>query len=406
MRLVRLLLAGLVLSVPALANAGEITLLKGGAIKGDILSVTDSEVTYEEGGVKKSKAIKDVLKVEYREVGKPGAEDKYALVELTDGTALMAGKVLIKKRELSMKLLSGPDVKLPLSVVANILMAGQDDKARRDWKPRIFKTRGQEALVLNDGGTISNLAATIGEGDEKTGETIKAAVDVGGDVVTTKRELTKTHGFIFKHVLDVKAPAVICRLSDTLGNVVMVSALTATEDGIEVTTPSGAKIAFKKDQIAVLDYAKGKLDPLSELIPIERVEKSNLDEGDKPDQWHVYPNTNLDKGPITLGGVVYTTGLAIKPHTELTYDLKGEYRELSMLVGIDDKVSASGATILVVMGDGKEITTVKISSTDKIRFKPLTVSIKDVQKLKIIVKADGLFDISRHLDLADAKVSK
>jgi hypothetical protein len=77
-----------------------------------------------------------------------------------------------------------------------------------------------------------------------------------------------------------------------------------------------------------------------------------------------------------------------------------------MLVGIDDKVSASGATILVVEGDGKEITTVKIDSKDKVRFKPLNVNIKDVQKLKLIIKADGLFDVSRHLDLADAKVSK
>ena len=71
-----------------------------------------------------------------------------------------------------------------------------------------------------------------------------------------------------------------------------------------------------------------------------------------------------------------------------------------------DGVLVSSCLTLTVLADGKEITTVKISSTDKVRFKPLTVNIKDVQKLKIIVKADGLFDISRHLDLADAKVSK
>ena len=57
-------------------------------------------------------------------------------------------------------------------------------------------------------------------------------------------------------------------------------------------------------------------------------------------------------------------------------------------------------------GDGKELATETISSEDKERFKALTLNIKDVQKLKITVKSDDEFDTARHLDLADAKVSK
>jgi hypothetical protein len=193
---------------------------------------------------------------------------------------------------------------------------------------------------------------------------------------------------------------------DTLQNVVMVSGITPRDGGMIVTTPSGAKIDFPSDRIAQLDYTRGKLDYLSELAPVKVDAKSNLDEPGAPDQWHVYRDTNLNKGPLTLGGVKYAKGLAVKPYVELTYDLKGEYRELSVVIGIDDNVSAAGATIVIFERDGKELASETISSDDKVRHKTLTLNVKDAQKLKIIVKSDGEFDTSRHLDLADAKVSK
>ncbi len=250
------LLAGLALSAAAL-NAGEITLLKGGAIKGDILSVTDSEVTYAQDGVKKSRALKDVLKVEYRAAGKPGADDRYSLVELTDGSTLLARTLLIKKREAHLTLLSGPEVKLPLASVGGILMKGHVEKFRRDWTERTKRVRGQEILVLDDSGTISNLNdVEFGDGDARTGDSIRIAVDVGGVRVVTKRELSKIHGLIFKHILGEKAAAATCRLSGVRGDLVVVSSLKAAEDGLMVTTPSGATLSFRKDQIAALSFAK------------------------------------------------------------------------------------------------------------------------------------------------------
>jgi hypothetical protein len=304
-------------------------------------------------------------------------------------------------------LLAGPTVKLPLSIVANVLTQAHIEANRRDWKTRVYNTRGRDAIVLRNEGVISNIECTLGEGDE-TGKSISFAVVLDSETKTLKRSLAGTHGLIFKHVLDAKAPSPGCKLLDTLQDVVMVSSISAKDGGLSVTTPAGAKIDFGNEQIARLDYTKGRYDFLSQLTPIKLEQGSNLDdpEAKGPDQWHVHKDTNLNKGPLTLGGVTYQYGLALKPFVELTYDLKGEYRELSVVIGIDDNVSAAGGTTVIFERDGKELATETISSEDKKRFKVLTLNIKDVQKLKITVKSDSDFDTSRHLDLADAKVSK
>ncbi|MFQ3652590.1 MAG: NPCBM/NEW2 domain-containing protein [Gemmataceae bacterium] len=406
MRLARFSLAGAFLLMPLLlTRAGEVALLKGDPIKGDILSVNNAEVVLSVAGEKKTVPLANILKIDFQPVAVINPSTKYSRAELTDGTVLLASAWKIRKRDLTLKLLSGPEVTIPLQAVANLLNQAEDEKNRADWKSRTFNNRGREAIVIKKGDVISNIECTLGEGDAE-GKTITLAVIIDGEPSTLKRTQTTAHGFLFKTVLDPKAPPVLCKLIDTLGNIVMVAELQPQEGGLKVITPAGASLEFRYTQIARLDYAKGKLDYLSSLTPSKIVAKSNLDEDTKPDQWHIYKDTNLNKGPLTLGGVTYSSGLALKPYAELTYELDGEYREFSALVGLDDNVSAVGKTILVVEGDGRELVTVEISADDKKRFRPVTLNIKDVQKLKIIVKADGEFDVARHLDLADAKVSK
>lgn len=396
----------LALAVAAAAlPAAEIHPVKGTPIKGEIVSVSDAEVIFTQGDKKVTRPIKEVLKIDLRDVGKLPSSTPYAAVELTDGTTLLASKVLLKKREFELTLLLGPTVRLPASVVASVLFNAQVEAHRRDWKSRVFNLRNKEAVVVKRGEAISSIEAVLGEGDE-AGELLTFAVSLGGETRQAQRKLASLHGLVFKHTLSGSAAPVTCKLLDTLHDVVMVSSVTPTDGGLTVSTPAGAKITFSRDQLARLDYTKGKLEYLSDLEPEKVVARSNLDDGEQADQWHVYKDTNLNKGPLTLGGATFAKGLALKPHAELTYDLKGEYREFEAVIGIDDNVSAAGAAVLVVEGDGKELTRVVVSSDDKQRSRPVVLNVKDVQKLRVIVKADGEFDTGRHLDLADAKVRK
>jgi len=395
----------LALLLAPVCHAGDIYPVKGDPIKGEIVSVSDKEVVFTQGDKKVTRPIKEVLKIDYRDVGRPAPGTTYSSIELTDGTQLLCSKYLLKKKELEMTLLAGPTLKLPVEMVANILNNAQLEANRNDWKSRVFDTRGKEAIVINREGNISNLLCTLGEGDA-AGTRINFAVTLDGVAETSSRALEGLQGVIFKHTLAPKAKPMVCKLLDTIQDVVMVSSVTPKGDGgLTVETPAGAKLDFTREQVARLDYTPGKLEYLSDLMPLKVVTRSNLDDGD-PDQWHVYKDTNLNKGRLALGGTTFARGLALKPYSELTYNLKGEYREFEATVGIDDNVKASGVVTLTVEGDGKELATVTISSEEKKPFKNVLVNVKDVQKFRIAVKAGGLFDYGVHLDLADAKVRK
>jgi hypothetical protein len=385
--------------------AADLYPVVGEPLKGEVVRLDDREVVFAQGDKKTTKPVKELLKIDFREQAKLPADKPYGLAELTDGTLLHFGAATLKGRTLQLALLAGPKIELPTTVVANLLMDASKDEHRRDWKSRVLNLRGKEAIVVKRAERVSSIECVLGEGDE-TGTAIAFAVTIDGETTTAKRKLASLHGVIFKHALDAKAAPATCKLLDTMQDVVMVSSLTLNEGNVSATTPAGVKIDFARDQVSRVDYTQGRLEYLSELTPSKLVARSNLEDDDKPDQWHVYKDTNLDKKPMVLGGTTYARGLALKPFVELVYDLKGEYREFEAVVGIDDGISAAGATLLQIEGDGKELTTLTISADDKVRHKTLKLSVKDVQKLRVVVKADGEFDTARHLNLADAKLRK
>jgi hypothetical protein len=405
----RALFAALLLNV-AVASAADIFPVKGDPIKGDIVSVSDKAIVYKAGGKEVTRPIKEVLKIDYRDTGKAATGTTYSMVELTDGSQLFASKLLLKKKELELTLLSGQAIKLPSAVVASILNGAEVEANRRDWKSRAFKNRGKEGVVVkNKTGTgASTLECTLGDGDE-TGTAITIAVALGGEIQTANRKIASLRGILFKHVLDPKASPVSCKVLDTMQGIVMVSGVTVKDGVFALTTPAGATIDLKADQVARLDYTKGRLEYLSDFKQGENVKvvgKSNLADSSDPEKWHVYLDTNINKQKIVVGGTSYLKGLGLVPQVELTYDLNGEFREFEAMAGFDGGVPADGTVILTIEGDGKELSKTSISSKDKKNFHNLLLNVKDVQKLKITVESDSEFDTSLHLDLADAKVRK
>jgi hypothetical protein len=203
---------------------------------------------------------------------------------------------------------------------------------------------------------------------------------------------------------------VLCKLSDTMTNLVMVSALAAGADGYTVTTPAGVKIDYPKALLVRLDYSKGKLTYLSDVDP-DKVVYSSTEETPVPYR----RDKNLDNRPLSLanagdvqlpwGKGPCPKGLALHAYTSLEYDLGGDYREFSAWLGVDEGVGGSdGATRVVIQGDGKELYNEPVSPRDKPVH--VTCNIKDVRRLRIIVSSADLLDLGRHVDLADAKVSK
>jgi hypothetical protein len=404
---VRAALLGLLLASLSVRGA-EVSTIKGETLKGDVLSLTDKQVVLNQDGTRITKPMDEVLKIDFRAVGAPPAGTTYAAVELTDGTVLACRQWLIKGKQAELTLLAGPTVKVPLGVLASVLNNAQLEKNRKDWKDRVRSKRGREVVVvLNKEGTPQNIDCTLGEGDA-TGESISFAITIGTETEERTRKLASLHGLIFKNKLPPKAAPVVCKVLDTHQDVVMVSKFTLKDASVVTQTPAGAKLTLGLEAVAQLDFSKGKLEYLSDLDPETAVISSNAEDEDKPQQQHIYKDVSMSKDrlPLTLGGVIYKKGLALRPHTELVYDLKGDFREFSAVVGLDDNVGATGTTLLVVEADGKELTALKFTAGAKVKHRQVTLNVKDVQKLKVVVKSGELLDLGKHLDLADAKVSK
>jgi len=265
----------------------------------------------------------------------------------------------------------------------------------------------------------NTIVATLGETDEK-GETITVAALIGGKVVTGQRVLANLHGLVFKNTLDRNAPRQLCQLFGTGHDFVIVSGVESKDGGIRVTTQSNATIDFTFAQIARLDYAPGKLDFLSSLRRFTVYDAIvDNDPGEARRDHPVIVDRNANNRPIRFGGRLYAKGLTLFPGIELTYDLQGNYRELSLTVGIDDESNSRGSVELVIEGDNQVLKTIPITFLPKknkageVQLPPrpvqdVVVTIKDVQKLKLSLKpkGNGYNGLSINVSLGNAKVSK
>lgn len=389
------------LALASFTRGAELRTLKGEVIKGNLVSVSEKEVVVSSDGNKVTTPVDQVMHIKLAEDKPLAADAAYRAVELNDGSVFLVKQFVLKGKRAELPLLGGQTVKVPLSSIANVLIPAQEKEARENWAKRVATKRLSDVAVAravdkNTGKTrIASLEGVLGEGDDD-GETISITTDSG----TRKLKIGGLYGLIFFRKPDQNAAPVVCRVHDKDQNVVMASSVVSTAAGMTVQTPSGAKVEYPNDALTLLDYSQGKIVFLSDLTPAKVIETET-----GKDHWQ--RDKNLDFGPIVVNGIEYAKGLALHAHTELEYDLKGDYREFRAVIGIDDNVQGfNGVTTLRIEGDGTEIVSLRFDRRDKERHQTVIRDVRNVQKLRIIVSSDHLFHLGRHLDLAEARVVK
>ncbi len=382
----------------ALAQAAELKTLKGEVLKGDLVSVDKTAVVFKIEGKDVSTPIEQVLAIDLSMA--PALKDvKYTDVELTDGSLLHCKEVQLKGKKAYLVLLGEQKVEVPLSSVTSVMNEAQDPQNRNEWKTKVIAKKSLvDLLVIKRNEVMNPIPGTLSDPSED-GTKINFTPE-GSDKI--EYTIAKAFGFYFVQKPDPAAPSPVCKLTDVSRNLVYASEVTAGATGITVTTPAGAKIEYKTPQVANLDYRKGKLTYLSEIDPVQVIEDSTEDV-----IWHYRRDTNIEGGEIRIAGTPYRRGLALHSHTELVYDLGGQYREFRALAGIDDLVNGNDEKIVLrIEADGQQRYELVITRKDKQRSHPITLNVKDVDKLRIIVTTGDTLDYGKHLDLAEARVSK
>jgi hypothetical protein len=385
-------------------TTAELHTLKGDVLKGELEKITDKEIVLKMDGKPVATPLPETLKLDFPAVSPVKLEGNYSDIELTDGTRLHCKEWTIKAKQVELKTLAGQQIKLPLSAVANILNNAQEEKYRKDWAERVSRKRRRDAAVRITGDTINSYEGTFGDADAE-GKSIEFQTATGKKGTLPFANL---HGLIFQRELDPQAPPVLCKLYDSYQDFVMVSSVTRTPAGLSVKTPSGVQFDIAQELLTRLDYTLDKIAFLSRLEPSKVVQTSNFDFVDTYRR-----DKNLDNGTLRIYGHNYEVGLALHAHTELEYDLRGDYREFHAVAGIDQSVGGVGGPVVLVIegvldGETKPLYKKTFTRQDAKDEKDGTIdlTIKDVQKLRIIVRTGDMFDTGKHLDLVNAKVQK
>lgn len=119
-------------------------------------------------------------------------------------------------------------------------------------------------------------------------------------------------------------------------------------------------------------------------------------------------NRNFQNKPLSLRiedtTKIYSSGLCVLSHSELTYRIANEYRRFQSIVGIDAGVSSQGDAQLEVWGDSKLLFSSPLNSADK----PieLDIDLSGVRRMRIVVGLGGTLNNSDYVSFCNARLIK
>lgn len=135
---------------------------------------------------------------------------------------------------------------------------------------------------------------------------------------------------------------------------------------------------------------------LADLTPQEVV-----DEGAFGVVWPWTRNTDLEGGPLRLGGRRALSGLTVHSVARLTWNLAGAYTQLRGRIGISDLVGAEGDADVRLLVDGREAWRERRLRGGEAP-RDLQVDLVGVRTLSLVVDLGERYDIGDHVSLVDA----
>jgi len=389
MPVLRTLAVFLILS-PAVLFADELRTLGGKVILGKVTQVSDKDITIKTDKEQVKTPLNEVLALDFQPV-KELTGEKYSDVRLLDDTVLHCSKVAFKGKDVTLTLVSGNTIQLPLQYVVSVLHQAQDAVVRKKWAEVVANKVKRDRIVILSKGELNALEGTFGDVDAE-GKKIKFKHETGDKNIP----LENLHGLIF-YRLEAAQGNPLCRAIDQQGNVLTAAKIGFDGKAYTLTTTFGAKITLAADALSKLDFNMGKLTYLSDMEPAKVVEKSGAGL-----VTHYRKDVNLDGEPIILERQ-HAKGLSLHAFTQLEYNLAGKYKEFKAILGVDQRVGADSQALVTIHCDGVERFKGTITAKET---KSLAISIRDVTTLRITVSSRNFLDLHDHVTLADARVSQ
>ena len=373
------------------ARADELKVLGGkDAVTGSLEKISEKDIVI--NGV--ATPVSQALQLTLRTNRAVPATEKYIDVNLADDSVLRCTKIVFGVKDSQLTLTTGALVKAPTSAILTVLRDAEKTKLKEQWTSLLkSKKRTDRIFVLRDG-DLNPIDGAFGAIDETT-QKIKFKPDNTPEI---EPALEKLQGMQFART-DAAGENGLCEITDVDGNRLVATKLLYDAGQFTVTTPFGQKVALENKLVATINYNMGKLVFLSDLDA--KMPPAVFLGGFNP----VRKDLNLDGSPIVLADKQYAKGLSIYAGAELVYDLKGEYKKFTAMLGADSRIAEEGqgkVTVSIYCGREKRFSQ-EVSTKAAI---PVSIDLRDVETLKIIVSGTNFTNFSGHATLANAHVSK
>lgn len=408
MPVARLMCLSLLLTAAAAAGDRGL-LLSGKILSGTVVEVSADKVVFRAADGATQAAL--VAELRHIDLGDLPPTDKLPAchqVELSDGSVLQCVRedgVRLEGGKVRLRLLGGQQVDVPLGALSYVLKDAHLARNRdhREWKKALALRARHDCLLIWREDVLNRddgLFAETGQG------TVLEFKSESGRVRKPDLANPACFGWTFFQ-RPTEQPAVVCRLLDVNHHVIAVARLELRDERFLVATPAGVQLSCPRGSVARLDFSKGKFEYLADLKPAAIDREPGSDRLWRY-QFHAEAaarNRNLDGGPLQFGGRKFDKGLSLPAPTTLRYNLDGNFREFSAVLGVNDLVPGQGRVRVTIEGDGKALgMPVQVQRGDLPRA--IRCSVLGVHQLRIIVESPGLLDYGNHVDIAEAAVTK
>lgn len=396
-RLTALGLLAVCLAAGGLSADGVVETFDASQVSGSIRAITDESVTVKTDDEARTVPRKDVSEILLGKSDDLMGQAGSTVVLTADEGRIAVEDITAEDGKISLKTELLGSLKAPISEIRAVLLSEANTSPERIMQ----RCRDMEAtssaldvMVVNQSGDkwISVEGVLLSITDEKVGFRFQ------GKDRTIDRDKVRAV-FIAKVKRD--APKIAGLLVGTDGSQVHFSTLQADAD--QVTATFGHLVEDRKikiDQVAEIRMQSDRVANLSELKPVE-VKEYGFFETKFP---HKIDQAVSGK-PLQLNGRTFRRGLGLHSHAELTWDIAGEYKQFVTIAGIDDRVRPNGDANLVILGDGKELATHRLTGKDDPQA--VRVNVEGVEKLTIRVEfGQDKLGVSDHVDLAVARLLK
>ena len=322
------------------------------------------------------------------------------VVELVDGSTIEAAQYVAREGLAEISLITGDDLlKVPLRAVRSVQFPRETDVLDAEWTRLTGGPADSDLLVVRVQETLDRHKGVLHEVTESA-----VRFDLEGEILAVKR--SKIYGFTYRHSAAALPPA-ICAITDAAGSR-WAAREVSLAGKLQWTTCAGLRVSAPLEDVAEIDFSRGKVAYLSDLKPVSSAWTPYFAGGKLLPEVARFYAPRLDRGfdspELLLGGKPYRKGLALACRTEITYRLPEAFRRFDAVAGIDDAVRPGGRVRLVIRGDDKSLFDATLSGSEAPRAVELELT--GVRRLTIVADFAGSLQPGSRLLLGNARITK